>query len=405
MNQPLPDGTSSLPSRRLEVLLAPPQVGETFIRHRCILRRIDGPEHVDATLWYELPAHLPQISPDDAEPFLIASIMDAMQENRSLHVGGKVSFQLLSNLQEFMVAWSRWLPDIFRVVELTADAVTTSPAPSDLAHDSAVTAHTGGIDASCTLYRHSRGRDGHRSRRITACAVVHGFLIALDQEEKFDRSFALAQSGLDSLGLVAYPVRTNYREVVRTHWNNVYGVAMVSLLQFLKPMGRSCLINAHKPYDDLVFPRGSNPITDAFLSSDSLQVLQDGSRFDRVEKTSIVAEWPEGTRHLRVCWKGGQIEAHCGKCEECIRTKLGFLAIGRPYPDSLGASPTTWEILALESLNSASRTDFQKILDHARRCGIKAPWVRALGFRLRFERFSSRLAHYRWRILRALGRS
>ena len=391
------------PCRMDIILLEPTRREGAFVRHRAVIRRHDANGATDTPLWYEVPAHLPQIAAHDAEPFLIAALMDAMREERDVHAAGTVSYQLLSNLHEFMVAWSRWLPDTFHVVGLSADSISTAP-PLDLPpHDSAVTAHTGGIDASCTLFRHSRGLDGPRSRRITACAVVHGFLIGLDQEEKFARSFALAEAGLASLGLPAYPVRTNCREAIRTHWDHVYSAAMVSVLQFFKPLGRSCLVNAHKPYDDLLFPRGSNPITDALLSSDSLQVLQDGSRFDRLEKTAIVLEWPEGFENLRVCWKGDQLEANCGKCEECIRTKLAFLALGKPYPQSLGATPTRGEILAMEEMSPASRADFVRIQSQAQRNGCKDPWVSALAFRLRFEQASAKISHWRWRLRRWFG--
>lgn len=387
-------------SRRLDVILVPRQVVGGFVRHACIIRRVDGSEHVDATLWYELPADLPQIAADDAEPFLLASIMDAMQENRSIHIGGRVSRQLLSNLQEFMVAWSRWQPGTFRVVPMAADSITNDPASSGLEPDSAVTAHTGGLDALSTIYRHAHQLEGHRNRRITACVVVHGFLISLEQKEKFDHSFQLAQNSLNGLGLKAYPLRTNLADVVRTHWSNVYGVAIVSALQFFKPLGKSCLTNAPKPYEDLLFPRGSNPLTDALLSSDSLQVMHDGCGLDRLEKTRIVAQWPEAVRNLRVCWKGRQVEANCGACEECVRTKLGFLALGEDCPPLLGTLPTPWQILSLEAMNEASRADFRQILEYCERHDVNASWVRALGFRVRSENVYRKVRHWRWRARR-----
>lgn len=405
---------NSDPARRLEIILEPPRVGEEFVRHGCLLRRIDGTDHLDTPLWYELPARLPQISPDDAEPFLIASIMDAMEEDRDLHVGGRVSFLLLSNLQEFMAAWSRWLPETFHVVDVTADSISTSPHPTDLPHDTAVVLHTGGLNATSTIYRHANGLEGHRSRRITAGVMVQGFLISLDDGEKFARSIELARSALDSIGIATHPLRTNYREAIRTHWSNAYGIAFVSVLQFFKPLARWALIGAPKSYEDIdafpngahpLTPYGSNPFTNALLSSDSMQIIHDGSRFDLMEKTAIVARWPEGTRNLRVCWRRGQIEDHCGACEDCIRTKLGFLVLGETYPTSLGAVPTAWEILNLGSISYDGRVEFAEVLDHCRRHGIKDPWVHALRFRVRFDRICVKLLHWKWLVLNRIGKA
>lgn len=398
-----PDPRSFAENRRLEILLEPARVGEAFVRHGCLLRRVDGATHTDTALWYELPVDLPRIAPDDAEPFLIAAVMDAMAERRDIHVQGTVGFQLLSNLHEFMVAWSRWLPETFHVVAVAASSMSVSPDQRDLPHDGAVAAYSGGIDATCTLYRHFHSLEGHRSRRIAACALIQGFDIPLDQDEKFAWSLGIAQDTLDSIGAVVHPLRTNFREAIRTNWENSHGAALVSALQFFKPMARSCLIGSSKPYDDIVFPYGSNPLTDAFLSSSSMQVLHDGSRFDRIEKTAIIAQWPEGTRNLRVCWKGNQVEANCGKCEKCIRTKLGFMALGKPYAPSLGAPPTVWEILNLVFISYAIIVDFRQILANCRRNGIRAPWVRALRWRVDHHRIFVKLLHWKWKLLHFLG--
>lgn len=401
--QPAP--RSIVEKRRLEILPEPSRVGDRFVRHGCILRRIDGADRHDTALWYELPVELPRLAPDDTEPFLIAAIMDAMAEDRDIHVQGTVGFQLLSNLHEFMVAWSRWLPERFHVVEVTADSIRTSTEPSGIPHDSAVAAFSGGIDATCTVYRHSHRLEGHRSRRIAACVLVQGFDIALEHDEKFAWSLGIAQTTMESIGVSVLPLRTNFREAIRTHWDHVHGAALVSALQFFKPIARSCLIGSSKPYNDIVFPYGSNPLTDALLSSDSMQVLHDGARFDRLEKTAIVSQWPEGTRNLRVCWNGGQIEANCGKCEKCIRTKLGFLALGKPYAPSLGAPPTSWDILNMVFASHAILVDFRQILATCRKSGVRDSWVRALRLRVEHHRFFVFLFHWKWKLRQRRGKS
>ncbi len=81
----------------------------------------------------------------------------------------------------------------------------------------AVAAFSGGMDATCTVIRHARGMVGHRSRRIAACALIHGFDIELANTAKFEESLRLATQTLSSLGLRAIPIRTNYRSIARAH--------------------------------------------------------------------------------------------------------------------------------------------------------------------------------------------
>lgn len=392
----------------MELVLLDPRNEGGLVHRGCILRRIDSGGSDDVELWYELPAGLPPIAPDDAEPFLIAAIMDAMRENRALHIRGGVSFQLLSNLGEFMVAWAKWFPDLYHVVATSAETITTSPRSDLPPHDSAVVLHTGALDATSTIRRHVLGTEGHRTRRIAACAMIHGHLIALESREKFDRAFALAKNVADGIGAPLHPVRTNAPLVLRTHWSHLYGAAAISALQFFKPLARSCLISGSKAYDsahafpsgsDAGMPCGSNPFTNALLSSDSMQVLHDGSGYGFVEKVRFVAEWPEGRRNLRVCWRGTQLEPHCGVCEECVRTKLAFMALSSPLPETMGRPPSAREILALAPMTPDCRHELEQVLAYCRAQDLRAPWVRTLALCLRLAPAASKLRHLKWLLL------
>jgi hypothetical protein len=255
----------------------------------------------------------------------------------------------------------------------------------------AVAAFSGGMDATCTVIRHARGMVGHRSRRIAACALIHGFDIELANTAKFEESLRLATQTLSSLGLRAIPIRTNYRSIARAHWLDAHGAALVGALQMLKSVATSCLIGSSKPYDDMVLPYGSNPVTDPLLSSASFAVLHDGAEFDRTGKAAVVATWAEGLANLRVCWSGDQVAANCGRCEKCTRTKMNFLANKVEPPATLGPALHLDDIRRLKVANKAVMVEFDQILSAARAHGVDAPWVRALDRRLKRLKGESRL--------------
>jgi hypothetical protein len=51
----------------------------------------------------------------------------------------------------------------------------------------------------------------------------------------------------------------------------------------------------------------------------------------RYEKTRLISEWDLALRHLRVCNRTEEYtseQLNCGRCEKCVRTMLGLLAIG-----------------------------------------------------------------------------
>jgi hypothetical protein len=237
------------------------------------------------------------------------------------------------------------------------------------------------VDATFSVWRHHKSLAGAASRKIAACALVHGFDIALDDVEKFDTSLALAEETLGSIGLELVPLRTNLRVGSPRDWNDIHGAATVAALHFLKHLAPVALVGSTEAYDQLVLPYGSNPITDPLLSSASLEVVHDGAGFDRTQKVRAISSWEVAFRNLRVCWKGKQAGANCGHCEKCLRTRLNFMANGIAPPESLesGSAP---DFRLLDSEHPLILREFGQILLAAHRRGVKDPWVRALAHRL-----------------------
>lgn len=383
---------------------APAPLDPGFVRCECVLRRRDQDRTEESRLWYDVPRDVTPLAMDDAEPFLIAAVFDAMREARRIRVCGAVGRELLSNLQEFMVAWSKWVPGTYRPVEIEVDTIVSDGPGPAAEPGTAVAAFSGGVDASCTVWRHSQAMEGHRSRRIVAGILIQGFDIRLDQAEKFDWSLGNAKDTLASVGVPALPLKTNFREAIRTNWDHSHGAAVVAALQFFKTMAPAGLVGSSKPYNGLVFPYGSNPVSDPLLSSSTFAVLHDGSRFDRTEKVAEISRWPEGKKNLRVCWKGSQTGANCGKCEKCIRTKLSFLALGVECPTSLGAPPTVREILGLSFASRAILVDFTQILENCRRHRVQGRWILPLRIRLFLHPLFAKVFHLRWKAKRLLGK-
>jgi hypothetical protein len=78
-------------------------------------------------------------------------------------------------------------------------------------------------------------------------------------------------------------------------------------------------------------PHGSHPLIDPTYSSSDLRIHQEGSGLSRLEKIRLIADWDFALKNLRVCNNTEKIHSaalNCGNCEKCIRTMLGFEALG-----------------------------------------------------------------------------
>jgi len=76
---------------------------------------------------------------------------------------------------------------------------------------------------------------------------------------------------------------------------------------------------------------GNHPLLDIGYSSSALAIVHEGLAFTRFEKLRLVSQWPAGLRDLRVCngWPIPEGFLNCGKCEKCLRTRVGLLILGR----------------------------------------------------------------------------
>jgi hypothetical protein len=218
---------------------------------------------------------------------------------------------------------------------------------------------------------------GRLSRKVSAGMMAHGFDIPLDEPEIFANASGKARAMVESLGLELIPVSTNFREI-NGNWNETHGAAVASCLMLLQGRYSSGLIGSTEPYNALILPWGSNPITDPLLGSDSFEIVHDGAAYTRSEKIAVIADWQEALRYLRVCWQGEIKDRNCGTCEKCIRTILNFRLLGRDLPECFEKDASDSDILSLKGLTPVPIAYLDEILESAGDAGIDDSWVGAL---------------------------
>lgn len=362
--------------------------------------RVEGLNEGPGTLWYELePRHADRV-PDVADPLVLGLLFPAMEARRPLHVHGPVSRTLLRNLDEFQALWSSFLPERYSPVEITADReVDPTPSPGSRP---AIAAFSGGLDSAFTVQRHASGALGRRTRDLAAGVMILGFDIRLDQEDHFAGAADGARAMLDSLGLDLWRLRTNFRDF-KARWFIAHGAGLASCLHCYAGGCSSALVASSNYHTGIrqvgggarTPPAGSHLLTDHLLGSPLMEIVHDGAEVGRLEKARMVADWPEGMAHLRVCWETDTPDSNCGTCTKCILTKLAFMASGLRLPDTLATPPTAREIAALRLGPSYEMTFTRSLLEAAEANGLSnEPFAEALRGARRRARLRSVLARF-----------
>lgn len=299
-------------------------------------------------------------------------IFSAMRSGRALHIAGPVSKTLLRNLEEFQAIWSAWRPDAYSKVQLTADE-EVDIAPSS--ERRGIFAFSAGVDSAISLVNHVSGKAGRAAIEPVAGALVHGFDIPLHKPKGFAVARENALAMTKALDAPLRTVRTNWRETFCKDWEDEFATGLVACLSLYSAEANFIVLGADEDYGNLVFPWGSNPVSNPLLSG-AMAVHSEAGGLTRTARVNVLAGVPEVAECLRVCWRTTDGE-NCGVCEKCIRTKLNFMANGHE-PMPFDRMPTKGEILGLTASNPVKLAYLREIRATAKANGITDDWVEAL---------------------------
>ena len=352
-----------------------PLVLETTVdgqRRSCLIKEMNvNGDTAKKELWFLYPNELPMPEDNDCDSYLLAALLPAMRMKANIIVRGSVSRELLANLTELQSVWNKWLPEEFFLIDIKVDSVRDK----EVRVQGAIAAFSGGADAQFTAYRHAKSLAGYATQDIKAGVFVHGFDIPLTDIEGFAGAAKMATEVLNDLGLILLTVETNIRELWNINWEYYCGMALASVLSGLKGYAGIGLVGSGEPYDALVIPWGSNPITDPMLSSSTFKVIHDGAGFNRSEKIQTISEWPVGMQNLRVCWAGGHHDRNCGCCEKCVRTRLNFLLSGVINPTCFNSSLKSSSFKSIALRSEASRIEWKLIRSEIIQTGLGIEWL------------------------------
>lgn len=343
------------------------------------------PDGTQRVLWWHLtgPAHALPAAPERHDMAASALIFVAMRARSDLHIEGPVSRSLLRNLRQFSLIWSSWRPDLYAAIQVTADAEITGPFRSNHRAGRGVCAYSGGVDGTATFWRHYTGAAGIDRKRLHCAVLIHGFDLPLDNPAAFDTAFRTASSVIEPLEVPLVQVASNWRRDICTEWEMEFSCGVLSCLRQFETEADALLMGSGEDYNHLVFPWGSNPLTDRLFASDELAIVYDGGEMTRTAKVASFADWKEGYNALRVCWQGEVTGRNCGVCEKCLRTKLNALACGLELPRSLAGRPSLAKVAKILVRNPAQLVLLREIMETADAAQLKDPIFSVLKFAVR----------------------
>jgi len=280
-----------------------------------------------------------------SHPFLVAALFPAMRvgEKRIRIEGEPVDPFLVEQLRSVMALANAWWGGNGKYKPLSIEA-DVAEYPNTSKNRVAASFLTGGIDSLATLRNNRVNIPQSHPQSIEKNIFVYGMDGGLGgrasedgktSRQKFQEACDALVPITSSADTELIPVYTNIRgldddnDFYTRKW---YSSILAAVSHFLA--GKLHTVYVGSAFD---FPnlrrRTSHPLMQSMFSGSGIQIMQEGTRFSRLEKVRLLASWPEAVNNVRVCFVNQLGKLNCGRCEKCIRTKLELAAVGK-----LGAS-------------------------------------------------------------------
>ena len=280
----------------------------------------------DMVLWFRFPCRYKDYVTGRTDPFAALLLPLAMLLGEDMEIRGEISPRLAYGLKEYQRIQELWQPGDFQTIDISAQAY--AEYPPKIGAGAVGAAFSGGVDSFHTLLTHLPETEPNPGYRISHCLMINGFDgdANIGQANGFSAYDAVYRPMLAKLGVELIICRTNFRHFLDAYIiKKAFGAVITACALALGPLFSTFFIPSSYRFS-YFFPDGSHLLLDPTLSTESTEILHDGSRFTRVEKTVDLARYPETYRCLRVCFMPTEVEAetkrviNCGRCAKCLRT-------------------------------------------------------------------------------------
>lgn len=265
--------------------------------------------------------------------FLVGCLIPALHfGEKRIAIEGPVCPGLLEGLETVMALMHLWSDGAYRPLALEPQQITR--APERLPRYRAAMFYSGGIDSLAALRLNLQNYPPRHPGAIRDCFFIHGFDIGGVAARGmkypvFDRGLAAMKVVTGAAGLNPVPVYTNIRHLCddRDLWlNKFFGAVLAAVAHAFSPRLDMFYIASSYDLRNLA-PCGSHPLLDPEYASFELRIRHRDAALTRLEKLKIVSDWDPGLQNMRVCLANVEDRLNCGKCEKCVRTMTGLLAL------------------------------------------------------------------------------
>jgi len=291
---------------------------------------IDGEQK---ELWFEVDEEYEKyLCYERSDACLIGVLQYAMRKKHDITCLAPVTGELLYNLNHHLfpvlckTVGSFYHPKIF--AEATSQSLEN--------HGAVGTGMSCGVDSLHAVANHYNPTDAYTPKltHLIVYNVAHFHTTGFKNYGKNkikEETYAHAKEAAKALNLPLIETNSNIYECLACghQWTYFMGYAILSMQKLWKTFLFASSYDYSKftlDNHDSKCPGYYDLLSMNCFSTSQLRIYSEGGGVDRVEKTSVVADFYIAPKYLLVCWVKG---SNCGVCSKCRRTMLTLDILGK----------------------------------------------------------------------------
>ncbi|MDD5466568.1 MAG: hypothetical protein PHS96_02060 [Anaerolineales bacterium] len=282
-----------------------------------------------ASLWFAFPQECAAYLSPRSDGFAASLLMLAMHFDEPLEVRGAISSRLAYGLQQWQHIFHQWHAELFHPVEMKFERLYV-PTRAETA-GCVATAFSGGLDSLYAVWSNLPEQQPIPSARVTHALFMHGFDIRLHQPEKYAELYRYYAEALAGVGATLLKARTNAYTFsqFRIKWEYMHGGPLIGAALLLGRLLGRFYVPSSAAYEN-IFAMGTSPVSDHWLSTETLEIVHQGADFQRLEKMAALQDWPVAQRLLRICTNMEHAPGvnNCGRCFRCMINMIRLELLG-----------------------------------------------------------------------------
>jgi hypothetical protein len=300
----------------------------------------ENTDRVPQTLYFEAPYPVAADLQPSPDAFALACLPFASWwGERRLQVEGSLCTRFEDGLRAVIAIQSQWFE---HCVPLTVDPLDGYVPTRPRTPAWTASLLSGGVDGLAALRANRLSYPVDHPEAIRECILLFGvndFDSTADgpvpeRLEAFRRLESRLRALADAEQFELVPIKTNTRLLSGDYlcWTSVgVGAGISAVAHTLSPRVSKVLL-ASAGDGANPGPAASHPLLAQHFSTAAVQVQHEQASWSRIDKLRLLAGWPAALELMQPCHyvripPPGLI--NCGRCEKCVRTMLGLLALGK----------------------------------------------------------------------------